>query len=439
MEKCKLNILKLMISGVLISSNLFCSQIAPNQDVKTYMSYYEDGVFDAIKQIKKSAEEGLAEYPLDKQIKGDIVVGIETDNMSVNDIVRIRTVSIKNNYTESVTAKNLRDGRGYVVFDSFDREADADYTIKRLLDYGVEAKKIHSGKWVKDPIVIRKIADDLQKGLFANMPVKVIQIERVIYKDAEGPKNTLSKTITSIEPSMPYQNENSLSSSKKSPKAYYDTDDKDVKKKSIRKIETLVQNIKSSAKFSFENLTFTYKGKVYEQGEKIDGYTITSAYVKQDGNKEKLVFKFDDYGDNHLIFTRNSKEKSSKGLTTSSSDEPTQKNDEDSQKAKKSATDIVKQLKLQNPPASESSRASTTNETNTINYYTCDFAQVRALFNHEAQKSQKIQETEYSYMAMKKEKVMHVSTDNEYVYFKANGLKPIGMNKYAWDQICKKL
>lgn len=435
MEKCKLNVLKLMIFSVLMSSNLFASQIAPNQDVKTYMSYYEDGVFDAIKQIKKSAEEGLAEYPLDKQIKGDIVVGIETDNMSVNDIVRIRTVSIKNNYTESVTAKNLRDGRGYVVFDSFDREADADYTIKRLLDYGVEAKKIHSGKWVKDPIVIRKIADDLQKGLFANMPVKVIQIERVIYKDTEAPKNTLSKTITSIEPSTPYQNENSLSSSKKSPKAYYDTDDKDVKKKSMRRLESLVQNIKNNAKFSFENLTFTYKGKVYEQGEKIDGYTITSAYIKQDGNKEKLVFKFDDYTDNHLIFIRNSKEK----LTTSSPDEPTQKSNEESQKVKKSAADIVKQLKLQTPPVNESSKTSTTNETNSINYYICDFAQVRALFNHEAQKSQKIQETEYSYMAMKKEKVMHVSTDNEYVYFKANGLKPIGMNKYAWDQICKKL
>lgn len=435
MKKHKLSVLKMVIFCTLVSSNLFCSQIAPNQDVKTYMSYYEDGVFDAIKQIKKSAEEGLAEYPLDKQIKGDIVVGIETDNMSVNDIVRIRTVSIKNNYTESVTAKNLRDGRGYVVFDSFDREADADYTIKRLLDYGVDAKKIHGGKWVKDPIVIRKIADDLQKGLFANMPVKVIQIERVIYKDSEGSKNTLSKTITSIEPSTPYQNENAFNSAKKSPKAYYDTDEKEIKKKTSKKIESLVQNIKSNAKFSFENLTFTYKGKVYEEGEKIEGYTITSAYVKQDGNKEKLVFKFDDFNNNHLIFIRNAKDKLSK---TSLSEDATQSGDDESKKAKKSAADIVKQLKLQTP-TTEAKSAPNNNEPNSINYYTCDFSQVRALFNNETQKTQKIQDTEYSYMAMKKEKVMHVSSDSEYIYFKANGLKPIGMNKYAWDQICKKL
>lgn len=392
------------------------NRLSPNQDEATYLKYYEDGIYDAIKQIQKEAQEGLTEYPLDKQIKGNIVVALEIGDTSVTDIVRIGTVAIKNNYTESITAKNLKNGKGYIVFDSFDRDADAEYTLRRLKEYGINAEKIYSGKWTKNPIVIRKIINDLEKGVFANMPVKVIEIERTVYKEG-APSAVISPSGGGRIPSIKDNIEANEPSSKDKFSIKQKKEDDSKQRTTVKKLQSLIDDIKEEDAFSFDDMCFTYKGKTYSEGDDIDGFKITKVYISTvSKNLEKMVVRFDNFTDYHMIKTRSIKQ----GNTGKESKKEDQKSSGQSQQNTKNKT------------------VETSQSTTKIKTYLCNFSNIRSLYIPETGATIKLQESHYAYMAGKTQEVVFDTTTNSgYVLFKAGGQKPAGIKQSTWEKICK--
>ena len=401
-----------LVAFIFLQGILKANYIAPNQNKKIFLEYYKDGIYDALEQIKKSAQEGLSEYPLKNQMKGKIIVAAEIGSLPINDIVRYKTIAIKNNYTSSITAKNLEDSQEYIIFDTFERNADAEYAIKRLSDYGVNAQKMTGGRWIKDPIIIRRIATDLKKGLLSNVPVKVIKIERTIYKTS-SPKLVIAKNT--IQTNL---NHKILSRKKKAQTTVKHISASNHNKKILHALITLIHHIKQQNCYSVKEKYICYKSKKYRTGDTIKGFKIKDMMQLQRKSKKYFAVVFKGFENYKMIFRQ------------PSCCENTQKQPTVQKTTTKKAKTIAATSKNNKNIAPKQQKKQ-------AYYYLCDFSKIRTLFIPEVNKHKRISETDYSFLQDKKYKVLFGRKINDMVYFKASGFSPVGIKDIAWEQICK--
>ena len=144
-------------------------------------SYYTDGVYDTYSEIENSLRSGLKEEALeDIQSKWLVVQDISSD--STVQIIFYRTIAHKNNFFNSVIAKNNSNNKNYMVYGKYARKADAEFALNRLKEKGLNPFIVFSGKdnsYTTNPIVVKKFIKDM-KNLLRNTPVLLIKTTETI-------------------------------------------------------------------------------------------------------------------------------------------------------------------------------------------------------------------------------------------------------------------
>jgi len=141
--------------------------------------FYSDGIYDAYIQINREVQAGLSTRYMEEYNNKYLVV-LDVENSSTVDIIYYKTIGSKNSLSAD-SVVYISTGRSYLVFDHFDRKANAKLLLKKLSSYGLNVKifdKRGGRSYKRNPIVITKLINDL-KDTVKNTPVKVLTVENV--------------------------------------------------------------------------------------------------------------------------------------------------------------------------------------------------------------------------------------------------------------------
>lgn len=142
--------------------------------------YYQDGIYDAYSQINKDIKDGLKENIV-KDLADKYLVEVNLKSYSLVDLIFFKAIAQKNQMFNTVVVKDLGDGENYIVFDAYQRKADAVYAANKLEESGISAKiTFNEGRKLRqNPLVIKKIIGDIKNEL-SDAPVKMVVIEKRI-------------------------------------------------------------------------------------------------------------------------------------------------------------------------------------------------------------------------------------------------------------------
>jgi len=447
--------MKKIALGVVFAFNfLFANYLTNiNFNNSNALEIYKTAIYDTYLQLNKFIEEGVDTHRL-KQFDGKIVVGIMTDNLPINEILYLSVIGTKN-FFQVKTAYDENTKRGFLIFSAYDREADANYSLNKLRKLGIKAVKVYNGKWYNNPVVVNSIIIQLKNTALANFPVKVIVKEKYILIPKE-------KYIV-----VPKYKEKVIY---KTPKKIKKTSFvKEEKKEKIAKLITLITHLKKEAIpiVKDELIGLKWKGKFYTKGSKIGEFTITetkkSFYIYKCRKYLKVAFKFDDFDKYHLVFRiplktklpncviesdLNIKQRSKPKSNSKSKKIDTTCNEDAkpiitqilSNKNQNTSKTITKNKKVEVEDTKKTESKDKIKDKKSVNnFYKCDFKQIKVLHtlnnNGELQRIH-ISHTPYNFG--KTSEVIKLKEENNYIYFKKNGLPVMAISKRAWNKRCYK-
>jgi len=270
----------------------------PTIEPKKFLNIYQQAIYDTYLQLQNFIIEGVDVYQI-KSYDGKIIVGIPIDNLPINKIIFYSVIGNRNSFNVR-TVYDQHTKRGYLVFGAYSREADADYAIQQLKSLNINAVKIYNGNWFNNPVVVNSIVQQLKNSALANFPVKVVKIKEIYYKEKPiyipfKPKTQVVKLPLNVQ-------------IKKCKMLLYKNNILQSEKARIKKLITLIGHIKREAIPIADDsmIGFKWKGKIYKKGDMIDGFKITNTrvdyYIYKCKKYKKIIIKFDNYDDYHLIF-----------------------------------------------------------------------------------------------------------------------------------------
>ena len=391
MGKKLLSIITLMLSFTFINANYLNPTIEP----KKFLDVYQQAIYDTYLQLQDFIAEGVDTYKI-KSYDGKIIVGISIDNLPINQIIFYSVIGSRNSFNVR-TVYDQHTKRGYLVFGAYNREADANYAIQQLKMLNINAVKIYNGDWFNNPVVVNSIVEQLKNTALANFPIKVIKIKEIYYKEKPvyiplKPKTKVIKLPLNVQ-------------IKKCKMLLYKNNILQSEKARIKELITLIGHLRREAIPIADNsiIGFKWKGKIYKKGDVIDGFKITNTriayYIYKCKKYEKIIIKFDDYNNYHLIFRvpLNSKipscsiEENGILLKTSNRSNPKQSIQQTSQslstnklKVKKHNANTQNKSKQQNVTNSSNNqkpkKTQQPKENNTLNLM-CDYSKIVSFFN----------------------------------------------------------
>jgi len=417
----------LLVLFMLFLNSVSADDLSPQQDT-SFKNIYKQGIYDSLITLEDYISQDLIIKRI-KDFDNKIIVAIPTKNLPTNDIIYYSVIT-KKKFFNPITAYDLKSKKGYLVFNAYSREADADFALKQLNSIHINAYKIYNGKWVSYPVVVKNIINILKIKNLKNMPTKVI-IEKIYIYKKEKPKikyisiPTKKRTIK--------HNTSSLTKTSQNNK--------------LKRLITLITHIKYEGQpFITKDgkIGFFYKNKFYTLGDKINGFTITEtkkSYYYFNGRKYmKLIFRFDNYNNYHLIFRIPLKKperivppkkpikKPKKEIKV-----PCNNCNPERNFFKNKTTET--QVTNTNNNTSSKKESITNNVTN--NFYTCDFSNVQAL--NDPQNFEKlILRINTPYGDFNKFNLIKISDNGKYVIFQASGKPKYAIPKKIWDIICHK-
>lgn len=236
--------------------------------------FYSDGIYDTYIQLNKDIQAGLDDRYM-QEYDNKYLVAISVDEVSMVKIIFYKTIGAKNSLVP-VVVEHIPSGQNFLVFDAFDRKADARMLKEKLIGYNLKGVAIYDkssgNNYRKNPIVIKKLIDDL-KVIMRNTPVKVLTIE----KD-DGNFNTLPPLNTHLD---------SMRSGKSGTGAQGGCD---VRRKVV---DDFIKLRAEYCKHGFIKNNMLYMCKdIYKIGDDIKGFTLESIKII-DGKKVAMLLGTD--------------------------------------------------------------------------------------------------------------------------------------------------
>lgn len=269
------------------------------------ISYYNDGVYDTISQIKKEIEEGVNKDEL-KGLTGKIAIITPLQNVSSVNLIFYKTTAAKINLFNAMTVID-ENGIPYLLWDLKQRDVDAQYIIQKLTERNIPASsKIvdNDSKYFREPVLIKDLIDKITHNI-KNVDTKVVVSEKKIYVNDNTakefpPLDVAEKTI--YKDNTPKLKENPVNITKE-PKYNEITF-----KVNTRNLSKNLKIVKNGAIF--------YKLSKVQRGTKLGEFTVSNLRIEEANNHNRYYISYveDDSSQEYLLYSVKKDDTSSESI-----------------------------------------------------------------------------------------------------------------------------